>query len=94
MNKETDLTYLNSLNPKFGKTQTMIIQLQQENKRLKDNWNELKEYLKHEIEFDKRWYIPEAEEYIAQKHFPDDTIDGFRYALNKIQELEKGDRNE
>lgn len=67
-----------------------ITQLQQENKQLKVNWNKLKEYLKYEIEFDKRWYIPVCEEYKEQKHFPDDTIDGFQYTLDKMQELEKG----
>lgn len=66
----------------------------QENKQLKDNWNKLKEYFKFEIEFDKRWYIPESEEYTMQKRFPDDTLDGFRYALEKMQEIEKSDSNE
>ena len=61
-----------------------------ENKQLKDNWNKLKEWLEEEIKYDENWYKPECKEYIGQKRYPDDTIDGFNYVLEKLQEIEGG----
>jgi hypothetical protein len=51
---------------------------------------QLKEWLEEEIKYDENWYKPECKEYIGQKRYPDDTIDGFRHTLNKIQEIEGG----
>lgn len=81
-------------NKQLKEYKKMYETLQQQNKQLKDNWNKLKEYFKYEIEYDKRWYIPESEVYTQQKHYPDDTLDGFQYALDKMQELESDDSNE
>jgi hypothetical protein len=61
-----------------------------EYKQLKDNWNKLKEWLEEEIKYDENWYKPECKEYIGQKRYPDDTIDGFNYVLDKMQEIEGG----
>lgn len=56
----------------------------------KDNWNKLKEWLEEEIKYDENWYKPECKEYIGQKRYSDDTIDGFNYVLEKLQEIEGG----
>lgn len=45
MNKETDSTYLSSLNSKFGKTQATIKQLQEENIQLKEKIDNVIEYI-------------------------------------------------
>lgn len=66
----------------------LIDDLQQENKQLKDKWNKLKEELKGELLFDQNWYDPEKEEYTQAKHFLDDTLDGFRYVLDRMIELD------
>ena len=58
-----------------------IVQLQQENKQLKDNWNKLRETLKNEQ--------LGSVLYSDKKRFAD--IDEI---LLKMQELEKGDGNE
>lgn len=58
--------------------------------KLEDNWNKLKEWLEEEIKYDENWYKPECKEYIGQKRYPDDTIDGFNYVLDKMQEIEGG----
>lgn len=67
-----------------------IERLEQENKKIKDNWNKLKEWLEEEIKYNENWYKPECKEYIGQKRYPDDTIDGFNYVLDKLQEIEGG----
>ena len=55
--------------------------LQQENKQLKDNWNELKEYCLDE-------QIPEEyDEYNSYIEFSNSVYDNI---LNKMQELEQG----
>ena len=57
--------------------QKYIDELQQENKRLKDNWNKLKEYLENKIdEYSINLEYLSAERMVQIK--------------NKIQELEKG----
>lgn len=73
-----------------------VIELQQERNNYKElyekenkNWNELKETLKEEIKYDENWYNPDCVEYIGQKRYPDDTIDGFRYAVEKMEDLER-----
>ena len=60
--------------------------LQQENKQLKDNWNELKEYCLNE-------QIPEEyDEYNSYIEFSNSVYDNI---LNKMKELEQGsDSNE
>ena len=70
--------------------------LQQERNNYKElyekenkNWNELKETLKEEIKYDENWYNPDCVEYIGQKRYPDDTIDGFRYVVEKMEDLER-----
>ena len=55
---------------------------------LKNNWKELKKWLEEELQYDINWYKPKCKEYIGQKHFPDDTLDSFRYVLDKMQELQ------
>lgn len=55
-----------------------IKSLQQENKQLKDNWNKLKDDLKHWI----------------HNVRGTDTANKLKYILDKMQELEKGDSNE
>lgn len=55
----------------------------------KGKWNELKETLKEEIKYDRNWYNPDCVEYIGQKRYPDDTIDGFMYVVEKMQEIER-----
>lgn len=59
--------------------------------QLNNRWNELKKWLEEEIQYNENWYNPECKEYIGQKNYPDDTIDGFRYTLDKMQELERGE---
>ena len=58
-----------------------IVQLQQENKQLKDNWNKLKEIVKSQSDFKLK---------IRNKElwFEVDEL------LSKMEELEKGDLNE
>ena len=54
--------------------------LQQENKQLKDNWNLLKGYLEHSIDWEKQ--LNEQE---------DNYMEIYREVLDKIKELEEGE---
>lgn len=109
MNKETDLTYLSSLTPKFGKTQAIINNLQQENKQLKERI----EYLERSIERQEEKAIENYNDYIGiltnwnklkniaksqsdfkQKLGNDRVYFEIDELLDKMQELEKGDSNE
>ena len=58
-----------------------IIQLQQENKQLKDNWNKLKEYLENKID-----------EYSINLEYL--SAERMTQIKNKMQELEGSDSNE
>ena len=55
------------------------IRLQQENKQLKDNWNELKKYLEENLYFYSGYQGEDREEDISIK-----------YVIDKIKELEEG----
>lgn len=81
-------------NMEISKEDREFIDMTHRNTELLSNWNELKEWLKEEIKYDENWYNPECEEYIGPKKYPDDTIDGFKYSLNKMQEIEKGNEND
>lgn len=61
----------------FEYSDRYIKQLQQENKRLKDNWNKLKEYL-----------IKEQARIVIENTDEDEFV--YTDLLNKIQELEQG----
>lgn len=67
----------------------LIIELQQENKQLKKNWNMLKEYLKSETIF-----LDSLPTLMirANEHKFESNV--YKKVLEKIQELEKGDSNE
>ena len=57
----------------------LINDLQQENKQLKDNWNELKKYLEENLYFYSGYQGEDREEDISIK-----------YVIDKIKELEEG----
>ena len=61
------------------KNNKKVEQLQEENKRLKDNWDELKEYVGAE------WYCYDNDS---------DEFEVAKDILNKMQELESSDSNE
>lgn len=71
----------------------MVIEKQEEIERLNNIINELEKWLKGEIDYNDNWYNPETKEYIGQKHFPDDTVEGFQYALDKLDELKGSDKD-
>ena len=79
-NNNLKITY--AIKPSF--TTRKIKELQQENKQLKDNWNELKTDIGYEL-----LKLREPNEY------NEGLFNGFTYINNKIQELEQGsDSNE
>lgn len=71
MNKEDGIYAM-----RFASQQMLIDKLQQENKQLKDNWNELKEWASN-------FYNSEEVGWAGC---------GMRYTLEKMQELEGSDK--
>lgn len=73
-----------------------IIQLQQENQQLKDNWNKLKIWLEEYNIANEKWYSNELSNH-DREYYKKDYLD-CKFFINKfidkMQELEKGDSNE
>ena len=76
--REYKKEYSKTHDSSFKKLQDKYRQMQQENKQLKDNWDELKEWASN-------FYNSEEVGWAGC---------GMRYTLEKIQELENGDSNE
>lgn len=78
----------------------ILIDAEEEIKRLKkqneflmkqDNiLQSLMQWIYSELNYDKNLYNPDSEEYrTGQKHYPDDTLDGFKIVIDKIKELKE-----
>ena len=76
-----DINALNELICYYDELKTIIVELQQENKQLKDNWNKLKEIVKSQSDFKLKVRNKEV-------WFEIDEL------LSKMEELEKGVNNE
>ena len=86
---ETELDYIENCEKEKFELQQERNNYKELYEKEKKNWNKLKEWFKEEIKYDENWYNPECEEYIGPKKYPDDTIDCFKYSLNKMQEIER-----
>ncbi len=71
------------------KINDLIIELSNENKQLKYNWNKLKEFVSNSLKF----YKETDDEYVkTQRELG--IRDGYKIVSGKIQELEGSDSNE
>ena len=76
-----DINALNELICYYDELKTIIVELQQENSQLKDNWNKLKEIVKSQSDFKLKVRNKEV-------WFEIDEL------LSKMEELEKGVNND
>lgn len=86
-------------NEKIHDLELMTGKLQQENKQLKNNWNELKEYIMNDINSRNGSKVVEIEDCrkVSETIFPtyvliEDKSKTMREVLNKMQELEGSDK--
>lgn len=89
--------YFKGFNEKKEKTieQRLIYDLEQENKELKDNWNELKKWLEEEKDRLAREYSSIYEDDLGKTRFVNEDIyNEVKNISNKMQELESSDSNE
>ena len=80
-----DINALNELICYYDELKTIIVELQQENKQLKDNWNKLKEHLKNRYD--------NGTESISYRQVFMEIREAMQ-VLEIAQELEKGVNNE
>ena len=79
--------------PTYEQLEEEIKRLKQQNEFLMKQDNILQtlmQWIYSELNYDKNLYNPDSEEYrTGQKHYPDDTLDGFKIVIDKIIELKE-----
>lgn len=79
--------------PTYEQLEEEIKKLKQQNEFLMKQDNilqSLMQWIYSELNYDKNLYNPDSEEYrTGQKHYPDDTLDGFKIVIDKIKELKE-----